>query len=38
MNKKGILEDDRQKQICGFEDRFFVDKEDPRVEIFIKEE
>lgn len=31
----GILENDGRKQVCGFFDHFFIDKEHPRVEVTI---
>ena len=33
--KNGILENDGRKQICGFTDKFFVDKVNPRLEVEI---
>lgn len=35
--KAGILKDDGWKYIVGFSDRFQVDRENPRIEIKIKE-
>lgn len=35
MQKAGFIENDGWKQICGFCDRFYVDKENPRVEVDI---
>ena len=35
--KAGILENDGRKQITGFEDKFEVDGENPRVEIELQE-
>lgn len=32
-----VLADDSQKYIVGFSDRFEVDKEEPRIEVLIKE-
>lgn len=37
MVNSGFIKNDGQKQIAGFSDTFFVDKENPRVEIFITE-
>lgn len=36
MVTAGLLENDGQRQIYGFEDRFQVDKDNPRVEIEIE--
>ncbi len=33
----GILKDDSWKHVIGFSDRFEVDKENPRIEVLIKE-
>lgn len=33
----GVLENDGQKQIDGFSDEFFIDKDNPRIEIHIVE-
>lgn len=33
----GVIEDDGQKQIRGFSDDFEVDKENPRIEVRIRE-
>lgn len=33
----GILKDDGWKYVVGFSDRFEVDKENPRIEVLIKE-
>lgn len=33
----GVLVDDSQKYIVGFSDRFEVDKENPRIEVLIRE-
>lgn len=33
----GVLEDDGWKYVVGFSDRFEVDKENPRIEVLIKE-
>lgn len=33
-----VLKDDSQKYIAGFSDEFFIDKENPRVEVTIKTE
>jgi len=33
----GRLEDDNRKFVTGFRDRFFIDKENPRIEVEIKE-
>jgi len=33
----GVLKDDGWKHVVGFSDRFEVDKENPRIEILIKE-
>lgn len=33
----GVLVNDGQKQIAGFEDDFFIDKINPRIEIHIQE-
>lgn len=33
----GVLKDDGWKYIAGFADNFEVDKENPRIEVFIKE-
>ncbi len=33
----GILKDDGWKHVVGFSDRFEVDKENPRIEVLIKE-
>lgn len=35
--KAGILKDDGWKYILGFSDRFQVDRENPRIEVIIKE-
>lgn len=35
--KCGVLENDGWNNICGFTDKFFIDKENPRIEIFIEE-
>ena len=35
--KGGLLENDGWKNIVGFSDEFFVDKENPRIEIMIRE-
>jgi len=37
MQQVGIIENDGWSQIAGFEDRFEVDKDNPRVEIEIVE-
>jgi Holliday junction resolvase RusA-like endonuclease len=31
----GVLQDDSRKYVSGFEDNFFIDKENPRVEVEI---
>lgn len=33
----GVLKDDGWKEVVGFSDRFDVDKENPRIEVLIKE-
>jgi len=33
MQKAGIIDNDGWKQVAGFEDSFYVDKDNPRVEI-----
>lgn len=33
----GVLKDDGWKYVVGFSDRFEVDKENPRIEVLIKE-
>ena len=33
-----ILENDGWKQIAGFEDRFYVDRKNPRIVVEIEEE
>lgn len=33
----GVLRDDGWKYVVGFSDRFEVDKDDPRIEVLIKE-
>lgn len=33
----GVLRDDGWKYVVGFSDRFKVDKDDPRIEVLIKE-
>lgn len=33
----GVLKDDGCKHVVGFSDRFEVDKENPRIEVLIKE-
>ncbi|EOT29446.1 hypothetical protein C805_00029 [Eubacterium sp. 14-2] len=33
----GVLKDDGWKHVVGFSDRFKVDKENPRIEVLIKE-
>lgn len=33
----GVLKDDGWKHVVGFSDRFEVDKENPRIEVLIKE-
>ena len=33
----GVLEDDGWKHVAGFSDRFLVDKENPRIEVLIRE-
>ncbi len=33
----GVLEDDGWKHVVGFSDRFRVDKENPRIEVLIRE-
>lgn len=33
----GVLKDDGWKHVVGFSDRFGIDKEDPRIEVLIKE-
>lgn len=33
----GVLEDDGWKHVAGFSDRFRVDKENPRIEVLIRE-
>ncbi len=33
----GVLKDDGWKHVVGFSDRFEVDKENPRIEVIIKE-
>ncbi len=38
MQEVGILENDGWKQIAGFEDRWLVDKDNPRVEIEVVNE
>ena len=35
--KGGLLENDGWKNIVGFSDEFFVDKDNPRIEIMIRE-
>lgn len=35
--KEGILENDGWKDIVGFTDRFFIDKNNPRIEVEIEE-
>lgn len=35
--KCGVLENDGWNNVCGFTDRFFVDKENPRIEVTIQE-
>lgn len=35
--RAGVLEDDDYKHVVGFSDRFDVDKENPRIEVLIKE-
>lgn len=35
--KEGILENDGWKNIAGFDDRFFVDRNNPRIEVEIEE-
>lgn len=37
MVDAGVLKNDGWKQIQGFEDRFEVDKDNPRVEVEIRE-
>ena len=34
----GVLIDDGRKYVAGFTDRFFTDKDDPRIEITIEEQ
>ncbi len=36
--KAGAIENDGWAQVKGFEDRFFVDNENPRVEVFFQYE
>lgn len=36
MQEMGIFENDGWKQIDGFSDRFFVDKDNPRIEVDIR--
>lgn len=31
----GILENDSRKFVCGFSDEFYIDKDNPRVEVVI---
>lgn len=39
MQKAGAIENDNFKSVLGFEDNFYIDKENPRVEIrFIEKE
>lgn len=38
MQEMGILENDGWQQVIGFSDYFFIDKENPRVEVVIKTE
>lgn len=33
-----VIKDDSWKQVTGFEDRFFVDRKRPRIEVIIEEE
>lgn len=35
MVRAGILENDGRKRVAGFEDRFYIDKKNPRTEIEI---
>lgn len=35
--KEGILENDGWKNIAGFDDQFFIDKNNPRIEVEIEE-
>lgn len=35
--KKGVLKDDGWKWVKGFTDEFFIDKENPRVEVEMEE-
>lgn len=35
--KKGVLQDDGWKWVKGFTDEFFIDKENPRVEVEMEE-
>lgn len=35
--KTGVLKDDGWNEVVGFSDRFEVDKENPRIEVLVKE-
>ena len=37
LQEAGKLPNDNRKYVCGFEDEFAVDKNDPRIELTIKE-
>ena len=37
LQKISVLENDGWKQIAGFEDKFFIDAKNPRVEVIIEE-
>lgn len=37
LKNTGVLKDDGWNEIVGFSDRFEVDKENPRIEVLIKE-
>lgn len=37
MVKTGVLKDDGWNEVVGFSDRFEVDKNNPRIEVLIKE-
>ena len=37
MVKNHVLPNDSQKYIKGFRDLFYIDKDNPRIEIFIEE-
>jgi len=37
LQECGVIDDDDQKHLRGFTNRFFIDKENPRVEVEIEE-